>query len=67
MSNQFAHVSGCTCASCKQIRRIRAKTRNQDWDHIPGCGCGNCRNIENLRQQKLISDAIKRSRKSLGS
>lgn len=58
MVDKYAHVAGCNCPSCSQIRRNRQATGDQNWDHSPDCGCGRCRQIENLRMQAEIKDRI---------
>lgn len=63
MVNKFAHVTGCACPSCAQIRRNRRATGNGAWDHRKGCGCGPCRQIENLREQAELSKRIKAAKK----
>ena len=63
MTDKYAHISNCGCASCKKIQFFRKKTGNPNWDHSTGCNCGKCRQVENLREQAEISKRLQASKR----
>jgi hypothetical protein len=53
VSDKYAHVAGCKCASCAKIRGFRKETGNASWDHRQGCGCGKNRDDAQERIDEL--------------
>ena len=63
MTDKYAHIPGCNCASCAEIERQRKETGISEWNHKIGCGCSKCTQVENLREQAELSKRLAEKRK----